>query len=82
MKSGSDNFRSSAIFDVINTIANVGIKIQVYEPNLSEDYSGMPVISDIELFRESSDLILANRWSEELTCVAEKVICRDIYNID
>jgi UDPglucose 6-dehydrogenase len=83
MKSGSDNFRSSAIFDVIENISSEGIKVQIYEPTLNvSKYLGMPIINDIQVFNTTSDLVLANRWSEDLSKIKQKVICRDIYNTD
>lgn len=81
MKKDSDNFRKSAIFDVINNIKDK-TKVQIYEPNLDEDYfEGLRVINDLAEFKKS-DIIVANRLDQELLDVKEKVYTRDIFNKD
>ena len=81
MKKDSDNFRKSAIFDVINNIKDK-TKVQIYEPNLDEDYfEGLRVINDLAEFKKS-DIIVANRLDQELLGVKEKVYTRDIFNKD
>lgn len=80
MKSGSDNFRASAIFDIIKELKSSGAKIVVYEPTVRDDkYEGLTVIRDLSDFMEKSDIILANRYSSELESVKDKVYSRDIY---
>lgn len=80
MKSGSDNFRASAIFDVIKELQYAGINIVIYEPMLSEDnYDDIKVIKDLNEFKSISDVILANRSNSELHGVEEKVYTRDLY---
>lgn len=80
MKSGSDNFRASAIFDVIKELRYAGINIVIYEPMLSEDYyDDIKVIKDLNEFKSTSDVILANRNNSELNGVGDKVYTRDLY---
>ena len=81
MKSGSDNFRQSAIQDIIKLLLDEGIEIFIYEPTLSEDtMMGCPVVNDLEEFKQQSDLILANRTEEDLQDSLDKVFTRDIFN--
>ena len=81
MKKDSDNFRKSAIFDVINNIKDK-TKVQIYEPNLDEGYfEGLRVVNDLAEFKKS-DIIVANRLDQELLDVKEKVYTRDIFNKD
>ncbi len=83
MKSGSDNFRASAIFDVIKELRYAGINIVIYEPMLSEDYyDDIKVIKDLNEFKSTSDVILANRNNSELNGVGDKVYTRDLYSRD
>lgn len=82
MKKGSDNFRKSAIFDVINNLKKKGANIVIYEPNLEgESFEGMKLIRDFEEFKKV-DLILANRLEDELKDVETKVYSRDLFNRD
>ena len=82
MKKGSDNFRKSAIFDVINNLKEKGANIVIYEPNLEGEYfEGMKLIRDFEEFKKV-DLILANRLEDELKDVETKVYSRDLFNRD
>ena len=83
MKEGSDNFRSSAIHGIINRIKAEGIEIRVYEPNLEDEmYFGSVVSKSLDEFKESCDLIVANRSSSSLKDVKHKVFTRDIFNVD
>ena len=83
MKSGSDNFRSSAIQDIINILKEHKKEILIYEPTLNEEeFNGCKVTNDLDSFKENSDIIMANRVAEELKDVKKKVYTRDIFNKD
>ena len=83
MKSGSDNFRSSAIQGIIERLTDRGIDLLIYEPTLKEDtFQGIPVTRNIEEFREKCTVILANRIGEDLAPVREKVYTRDLFSRD
>ncbi len=83
MKKDSDNFRQSAILDVMQILRKYGIEIIIYEPELKENsFYNLKVITDINQFKQKSDLILTNRMHEELKDVKEKVYTRDLYQRD
>ena len=81
MKKDSDNFRKSAIFDVIENIKDK-TEVVIYEPNLDDDYfEGLRLENDLEEFKKL-DIIVANRLADELLDVKDKVYTRDIFNKD
>ena len=83
MKSGSDNCRASAIQEIIERLKLEGVDIVIYEPTLNKDtFNGCKVIKDFKEFSNKSDVILANRFEEELKEVEEKVYTRDIFRRD
>lgn len=84
MKQASDNSRESAILDIMTKLQAAGRNLMVYEPQvvptLSEDQ--IAFVTDLADFKAKTDLILANRWHEELADVADKVYTRDIFQMD
>tara|TARA_B110000003_G_scaffold118613_1_gene121101 strand:- start:4950 stop:6128 length:1179 start_codon:yes stop_codon:yes gene_type:complete len=80
MKEGSDNFRSSAIQGVIKRIKAQGVEVLIYEPALKEfEFFGSEVVKDLNGFKSKSEIIVANRKSEELSDCYSKVFTRDIF---
>lgn len=83
MKTGSDNFRQSAIQDIIEHIKAQGVEVVIYEPVLqTTEFEGLTVIPSLEDFKRESDIIVANRLDEELQTVREKVYTRDLFSRD
>lgn len=83
MKSGSDNFRSSAIQDIIKSLKAEGKKIIIYEPTLEkEEFSNCKVVNDLDEFKKESSVIMANRLEECIKDVKEKVYTRDLFSKD
>ena len=83
MKAGSDNFRSSAIQDVIKNLRANNIRVIIYEPTLNKtEFNGFEVINDIKQFKEKSSIILANRQESLLEDVKDKVYTRDLFSRD
>ncbi len=80
MKKDADNFRDSAILDVINILKQHGMNISIYEPALeAENFEGCTVINELEVFKKQNDLIIANRWHDELLDIKDKVYSRDVF---
>lgn len=83
MKKGSDNFRQSSILGVMERLSDSGMQMLVYEPAIkSDEFLGARVVNDLDVFKSESDLIVCNRFNEDLSDVQEKVYTRDLWRSD
>jgi UDPglucose 6-dehydrogenase len=83
MKAGSDNFRASSVLGIVERLESAGVEVIIYEPALSIDiFNGLRVEKDLAAFKAASDVIVANRLSDDLEDVSAKVYSRDVYRQD
>jgi UDPglucose 6-dehydrogenase len=83
MKAGSDNFRSSSIQDVMHKLKGAGVSVQIYEPTVSaHEVLGCPVVQELATFKNTADLIIANRITNDLLDCKAKVYTRDLFSTD
>lgn len=83
MKAGSDNFRDAAIFDIIKYLKAEGVQVIIYEPSLvQEEFLGSPIIQELSVFKNQADVIVANRSTEEIHDVNDKIYTRDVFGGD
>ena len=83
MKTGSDNFRHSAVFGIVKRLIDAGAEVRFYEPTTTEEeIEGMMRTDSLEDLKDQSDVILANRLTEDISDVRDKVFSRDLFNVD
>lgn len=83
MKTGSDNFRASSIQGVMKRIRAEGVEVVIYEPELAEaEFNGFKVVDDFNAFEQMSDVIVANRMTDEIRDIQDKVYTRDLFSRD
>jgi UDPglucose 6-dehydrogenase len=83
MKAGSDNFRESSTLGVAARLREAGVEVIVHEPLAAvSEFDGLEVVADVAEFKDRSDVIIANRWSDDLADVKDKVYTRDVYRRD